>query len=82
MVAHSCDPISLESETVGSLEFEADLVNLESLSQKQSPQNKQNQNNPLKHFNLVLYLYFNNLAYIALKLDNLYMYLPYTFSVG
>lgn len=57
MVAHSFVPISLESETVGSLEFEADLVSLESLSQKQSLQNKQNQNNPLKHFNLVLYLY-------------------------
>lgn len=52
MVAHSFDPISLESETVESFEFEADLVNLESLSQEQSPQNKQNQNSPLKHFNL------------------------------
>lgn len=84
MVAHSFDPIAFKSETVGSLEFEADLVNLESLSQKQSPQNKQNQNNPLKHFNLVLYLYFNNLTYkdTSLKLDNLYMHLPYTFSVG
>lgn len=81
MVAHSFDPMALKSETVGSLEFEANLVNLESLSQKQS---QQNQNNPLKHFNLVLYLYFNNLTYkyISLKLDNLYMHLPYTFSVG